>query len=93
MCKIIYEADKRNRENKGFQSLDIFEYSDECYSYSEKYKKYMPYDDIDEGRITNQCDYFSINKAKRIINRSDVPKGTKFYLWHRYKGKNVIIYK
>ena len=61
---INYEAEKSKRENKCFQSLDIFEYSDECYSYSEEYKKYMPYDDIDA--ISNLCDCYSADKAKEL---------------------------
>ena len=92
--KIIYESprDKQYYRNE-FTNLDIFEYSDECYSYSKKYEKYMKYDDIDEGVITNMCKCNSVKEAVKIINKSNVPKGTEFYLWNKYKNKGARIIK
>ena len=89
--RVIYNKPRGQRMKHQFNGLDSWSYTDECYSYSDKYSKFMKYDDIDEGVISNQCDCGSIRQAIMILKRSNLPKGIKFKLWHKYDGYEVYI--
>lgn len=87
--RVIYNKPRGKRIKNQFTGLALW--SDEDYRYSDKYKKFMEFDDIDEGIISNQCECRSIRQAIRILKKNNLPKGMVFRLWNKWQGYHVHI--
>ncbi len=89
--RIRYEKPKGNRMKKQMWGISCISDNDECYTYSDYNRKFMPYDDIKEGCACSHCHCRSLKSAIRILKKSNLPKGLTFCVDSIFYGYNIYI--